>query len=182
MKSNISILGMYNYDDSIFEFLMIPDGIEKEYVINNILLECAELELIYPRPSVLKEAIKYWSLKMFPTWKRKYDALLIEYSPLENYDRYEDSSDEFKIDNEQSNTNINSVSAFNAEEFKNSDRSIIEGTSGSTQYNKHNAHLHGNIGVTTSQQMLTDEMKVADFNIVDIIVEDFKKRFTLLIY
>lgn len=40
----------------------------------------------------------------------------------------------------------------------------------------------GNIGVTTTQKMISAEREVAMFNIIDFIINDFKKRFCLLIY
>ena len=51
----LSIMGMYEYDPSIFDGLDIPTYtdpdevthiIDKNTVINNIVLQCAELELI----------------------------------------------------------------------------------------------------------------------------------------
>lgn len=44
-------------------------------------------------------------------------------------------------------------------------------------------HTTGNIGVTTSQQMLEQEIEVAaKLNVMKIIVESFKERFCLLVY
>lgn len=44
-------------------------------------------------------------------------------------------------------------------------------------------HTSGNIGVTTSQQMLEQEIEVsAKLNIIKMIVESFKERFCLLVY
>ena len=44
-------------------------------------------------------------------------------------------------------------------------------------------HTSGNIGVTTSQQMLEQEIEVAaKLNVMRIIVESFKERFCLLVY
>ena len=40
----------------------------------------------------------------------------------------------------------------------------------------------GNIGVTTTQQMLEEERKLAVFSIVEYIVNDFKNRFCVMIY
>lgn len=40
----------------------------------------------------------------------------------------------------------------------------------------------GNIGVTTTQQMISAEREIAVFNIIDFIINDFKERFCLLIY
>ena len=42
---------------------------------------------------------------------------------------------------------------------------------------------YGNIGVTTSQDMLTQEMEVAKIiNVIPIIIESFKNRFCLMVY
>ena len=44
-------------------------------------------------------------------------------------------------------------------------------------------HTTGNIGVTTSQQMLEQEIEVAaKLNVMKIITESFKERFCLLVY
>ena len=40
----------------------------------------------------------------------------------------------------------------------------------------------GNIGVTTTQQMIKEEREVDQFNIYDYIVQSFKRRFCLLVY
>lgn len=40
----------------------------------------------------------------------------------------------------------------------------------------------GNIGVTTSQQMIEAERELAKFNIYDFIIESFKNRFCILVY
>ena len=41
---------------------------------------------------------------------------------------------------------------------------------------------HGNIGVTTSQQMIESEREVSLYNIIDVIINSFKNRFCLQIY
>ena len=46
-----------------------------------------------------------------------------------------------------------------------------------------NNHTSGNIGVTTSQMMLEQEIEVsAKLNVIKMIVESFKDRFCLLVY
>lgn len=40
----------------------------------------------------------------------------------------------------------------------------------------------GNIGVTTTQTMITQEREVDKFNIIDYIIDSFKQRFCLLVY
>ena len=44
-------------------------------------------------------------------------------------------------------------------------------------------HIHGNIGVTTSQQMLEAEIAIAEkINMYDYITRDFKMHFCVLVY
>lgn len=45
------------------------------------------------------------------------------------------------------------------------------------------SHISGNIGVTTSQMMLTQEVEVAPLlNVMNMIVQSFKERFCILVY
>ena len=46
----------------------------------------------------------------------------------------------------------------------------------------HEGHLYGNIGVTTSMQMLTEELKGRHTDIYQIIVDEFKRQFCLMVY
>ena len=47
---------------------------------------------------------------------------------------------------------------------------------------KHDAHLFGNIGVTTSQQMLKDELDINTWNIYEHITDLFLNEFAIYIY
>lgn len=81
----LSILGLYNHDKTIFDAMVLPDGVDKDIVINNILLECAELEVIYPSWPAMAFGIEYWSKKELPVWRKLYDTTVLEYDPLTNY-------------------------------------------------------------------------------------------------
>lgn len=48
--------------------------------------------------------------------------------------------------------------------------------------NERVGNASGNIGVTTSQEMLFQELEVAKRNTYDFIIESFKNRFCLLVY
>lgn len=47
---------------------------------------------------------------------------------------------------------------------------------------KHELWKRGNQGVTTTQQMIREEQELAKINFDDYIIEEFKKRFCLLVY
>lgn len=57
-----------------------------------------------------------------------------------------------------------------------------ETTDNSKDNATHDGHVHGNIGVTSTQDLLIQERKIAEFNIYDYIINSFKKRFCLLVY
>lgn len=93
MKSLLSILTLYNYDDSVFDNLLLPAGVEKEDIVNNLLLELAELEIIYPSFDTMKSAIGFWSKKEMPVWEKMYATTQFEYEALENLWRTEQMTD-----------------------------------------------------------------------------------------
>lgn len=62
-----------------------------------------------------------------------------------------------------------------------------ESNNGSTVYGhklttKHDLHVHGNIGTVTAQKMITEEREIAMFNLYDMMIQDFKDRFLILVY
>ena len=90
--ANLSIMGLYNNDETVLDLMQFPDGFteaQKQNVKENILIECAEFEFLYPAPAVAKSIIGIWSQKEKPYWNRVYQASLAEYNPIENYRRNE---------------------------------------------------------------------------------------------
>lgn len=83
----------HNINQSLFDNLILPTGLTKTTLTDNILLRGGEFEVQYGDPDFLRSAIGSWSNKWMPTMQRWVDALAIEYNPLENYDRMEDWTD-----------------------------------------------------------------------------------------
>ena len=46
----------------------------------------------------------------------------------------------------------------------------------------HELHAHGNIGSTTTQKLIREQRYIELFNMYDIIIENFKMRFCILVY
>lgn len=166
----LSIASMYAYDTTIFDNMELPNGVDRDTLIFNLLSETAELEVLYPNVPFMKEMLKMWSAKELPVWERMYRTTTLEYNPIENYDRIEEFTDV------NSGHAISRVAAFN----ENSLTPSGDGDTNSTS--TRNGRTHGNIGVTTSQQMIEAERKVSEFNIIDYITDSFKRRFCLMVY
>lgn len=55
-------------------------------------------------------------------------------------------------------------------------------TGNGTEGHKENARMHGNIGVTTNQQMINEEIELRKINIYELIALDFENEITIPVY
>ena len=92
--ANISPLGLYTWDNTLFDQMIIPSALDKDILIQNLLAETAEFEVLYPNPIILKNLIGVWSRKNIDVWNRLYETTQYEYNPIENYNRYETGSED----------------------------------------------------------------------------------------
>lgn len=274
--ATMTLIGLYNYDDTIFDNLTVPESLDKDTLVNNILLRSGDFECLYTRPDFIKFAIGVWSNKWQATMEKWSEALAIDYEPLQNYDRNESWSDtktgtqtdvqtgdqtnvrsgdqtnvrsgnqtntrsgdqtnvktgNIKEQSDGGNTNTNEVSAFDGgSSYTPHDKQTFDtDQSNTTTYNSvqdkltfnnfeekltfnnvqdkltfnsvqekltfnsvqnqrtdnlsdgHTGRVYGNIGVTTSQQMLEAELKVRAWNIYEHITDLFLTEFVLPIY
>lgn len=230
MSATVSLLGLSRINPGILNELVLPDGLDTDLVKDNLLAETAELEVIYPDAFFMQAMIGRWSAKELPIWTRLYKTTLLDYNPIENYDRMEEwtegENSARSVDAETtgnsttdstgstntsgtttaSDTGQKFVSAYNELDFtpteKNTDTQ--SGSSDTEQHEEGNVKVktaadtttnetekrdlvrsgrtHGNIGVTTSQQMIVSEREVSLYNIIDVIITSFKNRFCLQIY
>lgn len=91
--SLLTVEGLYNYDITLFDGFNVPEGLVKQIAIDAILMRTRELELLYPDFTYMKNRITIWSNKYQINWKKLYDTTVLEYNPIENYDRMEDFTD-----------------------------------------------------------------------------------------
>lgn len=107
----LSILGLYNYvkakgENDLFEFLNVPETVEKDVVVNNILMQAAPFEILYPDADVLRDMIGIWSdahAIMWEKWAETWE-LSQEFNPLENFDRSESETEQHSGQDMQTNT------------------------------------------------------------------------------
>jgi hypothetical protein len=223
--SLLTVEGLYNYDNTLFDGFNVPEGVVKQIAIDTILMRTRELEILYPDFTYMKNRITIWSNKHQINWKKLYDTTVLEYNPIENYDRMEDwtdTDDETSTsarDNTRNTTNtvkstrtnevLNSVnvtdqntafntgladhakqitdgdmtengSITNTETGKDTENENVNG--GRTGRHTRTGRAHGNIGVTTAQQMIQSERDLVVFNLYDVIAESFIENFCLMVY
>lgn len=209
--AEFTLIGFEKYlqasDSSLFADVVLPEGIDKEVLLDTIILKGGEFEPVYLDPYFMKSAIKSWSIKWNRTFTKWLTALSIDYNPLENYDRFEEWANNSTDDRTESatahdvsnstgsGTTNNGRSAYNsASDYNKHDNSVTnslgsnESTAnteaeGSNKHNDtHSGRMHGNIGVTTSQQMLQSELDIAKWSLYDQIADMFINEFLIMIY
>lgn len=232
--ATMTIAGMYQFKNGLFDNLNLPDGINKEDVIKQILLDGSNFEILYSDFKFMQESIGLWSNSWYRTFEKWQKALSLEYNPIENYDRMEDWTDsstnkmnrnsvenrnlsnsmksnrnlQSVTKNTGSDTNLHNVSPYDSGAYVADSQDIANinnqsetadtgtmssnGTDSGTVTNIgndssntdsiHKGRVHGNIGVTTTQTMLKQELKIARFNLIKQISDVFIKDFCIMVY
>ena len=251
-SATMSVMGLYNWDNTIFDLMSLPESLDKDTLVDNLLIELAELEVIYPNPVVMKNLIGVWSAKQLDIWERLYATTQYEYNPIENYDRQESGTDSGNDTATHTGTDSRTESitdggtegvatslakigqdsvigtdtkghwkaAFDStasgdddglvKETRDQDdgsttttygntetgsstttfgktQSVTEGKTYGSQLatlksGSHTLRAHGKIGVTTTQEMIRQQREIEQFNLYDIIIDDFRNRFCILVY
>lgn len=213
-QSKITLIGMESYlqpDNSLFEGLTLPEGIDKETLIGVITLRCQEFELLYQDPDFMTAAITLWGKKNYWTFDKWIKLINKQYDPLYNKDYYEESSDTHSgsahssgnsqttndLQTNTNATNTHSEKAYNSgstfvpttkDETTSgtADTGTVSGTFGNDtedSYTKgHQYHGYGNIGITSAQALFQKEIDVARFNLMNQIADLFCQEFCIMIY
>lgn len=278
MPATMTILGLYDYDMHIFDNFNVPQGMDKATSINKILLDCYELEILYPNPNILKILIGHWSDVNQDIWSKLYATEHFDYNPIWNVDAditekgtayknragnnsttgsgsetesgtdyrnkagnntEETSGSGTDFRNKAGNntetgtddsTSTNSVKGFNSDTWAEHEKTVIdddttktgtyaEGETGGNTQNENKSGTFaegetggdsrtrtisdgksgnfsedesggddrtirrtGNIGVTTTQQMIREEREIDNFSTYQFIADSFKRQFCLMVY
>ena len=274
--ARLTLNGMYQYDPTLFDGMILPEDYDRDALLAEIMTRCGQLYPYHQVPAILKSNIRLWFSRNFLNFDRIMEALLADYNPIENYDRHEewtrtpDLTDEAKHtgkdtlqlsgkDSDQLSgtdtttrtyTNYNetstrtgtdtvekTVSAFDSSVYEPSEKTVetfgsvadsknITGSyADATSYGKkdettygrkdettygrkdettygrkdeqsfnstvtdrhtgteeYESRIHGNIGVTTSQQMIQSEIELRQFDIYSDIARRFEREFIVQIY
>ena len=102
LKAMVTPLSLYMLDETVFDGLTLPTmpenptdypdlfvqgfELDREVLVNNILMETGEMECLYPDPDFFKFAVTQWSKKELHVWQELYNTLFYKYNPLWNKD------------------------------------------------------------------------------------------------
>ena len=255
----LTLIGMYNYNTSLFDNVNLPEGYDKDTFIDTLLLEHGEKCVLYTDFDFLKYSFGAISRKWYLELTKILEALKADYNPVYNYDRYEVIGDTVKKTfgekttadyNDDNTKNLedkrtanlkdkttydttdtteqvdageveNKVSAFNSSSYEPKEKTItdngkttldkdgtttvdttgtdtiattgtdkrnIKGTlsdksGGEDVTNTHNAHIYGNVGVTTATHMIDEILaQRTEKNLYEIAARIFANELLINLY
>jgi hypothetical protein len=189
LRATMSLLGLYQNNDQLFNDFQIPEDLDKDILVQNLLCECAELEILYPQPYFMQTMIGLWSGKEKPVWDKLYKTTVLEYNPISNYDLEEtwtdneyttndgtanisgNSESDSSVDTERERTsdktsnNEDSKSAYNETTFTPTDRNvgIAEENENIGQNERASANLNSEQNTKTSDNGTRDSTHTGSF-------------------
>lgn len=183
----LSIMGLYNYYPAIFDNFKVPKQIDKQVLINNLILELAELELLYPSADLMRTAIGYWSDSRIHEWERVADVLYNDYDPFVNIKRDErrtiHQTDGSSTSSQGTGTN-NTLGWNNGGMTpRDSSQTNITGNDQGELHRTETYHLEGDSAIRDAQDIVKLEIGIrSEYDLYSYIITEFKNRFCLLVY
>lgn len=222
----LSLLGLMDEDPSVLDNLVLPTAADyadisdiivdhpfvpdKTDFINYLLIETAEIPLLYTEPDTFKKMVGFWSKAKMPEWVNMYRTCLYKYNPLWNkdgtikerrdiaYNKTGSTTDTGTVgrSGSSSGSQEHQVTGYDTNSFSPSSKEITANSGSETTTNNLQGTMaeggttadlferteQGNIGVTSSQELLRQERELAAFNFYEYLMQAFKKQFCIMIW
>lgn len=269
----LSIMGLYNYDNTVLNGLInnlpspekvpidsypdlyyTPEPLDSDALIGELLLECAELEVLYPSVTTMSQAVNVWAITHKKVWQDYYNTMWYKYNPIWNKDGVitrteteernlqnnetrnltreqtgvttttnnltttEENSQTTTPNTTEQTDSVHEVAGYNSNtlvtqsqdtqtvtlggdttvsqdnklentgtmdqdvDLKDKDSGNIDRSDTGTITRTYEDKETGNIGITMTQQMIDAERETINFNIYNMIIQEFKQRFCILVY
>ena len=192
VNANVNLLGNVSTFDFMKEYTdnaeMLDFNINHDY--ENYVLLTSQKEVQNAYQEFVKLVKSHLLLNSYK-YSGMYKTTQLEYNPIENYSMSESgtdtrtpnlsTTDTMNIGTQaNSTTSTDSVSPYDTQTFTDSNKTVVSENNGAredsntktetgTETTKHDFKRSGNIGVTTSQQMLESERKVVNFTFLKIV-------------
>ena len=195
----MTLQGFYEWDNHLFDDVVLPSGLDKDVLIRTIIRKSGDLYSYYQQPDRLKQNITDWfNVAMYEQFKRMYEVITVTYDPIHNFTRT-------KHDFEQNYGNVHSVASGETHRGD-SQENLVNSFDSSTykkdskQEGKENANSSndvttdtsdaltidstesGNIGNIKTTDFIQDELRLRTYNLYNQIASMFEDEFLVQIY
>jgi len=181
--------GSYDINENLHDILVTnADATEIEYLLNrqDRYLSPLFVRILAHNPdeedhliNVSQKLANIILNRFLIGWSKLADAVFADYNPIDNYNMVEQKETDFEehtvTDNDE--TVKQKYAGFNASTPSDVSESVTDGTIDTTKTDtgskaKNELTRRGNIGVTTSQQMIESEYNLRRKNFLDLIYKD----------
>ena len=178
-KMFLSIGSLYKWNENLFDDCIFPEQIDRETLINKLILDTMQIDCLYSDPEFLQAAFGMFCKARIHTWEKIAFTLYHDYNPFINFTRDEkretDYSPNIKTEDVQSGAAWNEESMI--EKNKN-DRSVTGNAKTVETF-----HSEGDSAMYTPTDVAKKEFELrAQADVIEFIINDFKKQFCLCIY
>ena len=183
--------------------------INKNDFVDFLCFECESMSLVIPDYVYLKKAIGTWSGAHVHEWQQLFNTLFYKYNPMWNKDSKTTETEAISKDadnNETTGGNLignqtstgfthgydGGTTQADGYPWTNADKTVGTNSASSTGTRRNQIDEdelrsktvieQGNIGVTQVQDMLKAQREVAMFSIEELIAQEFKKRFCVMLW
>lgn len=205
MHATLSFDGLLIGYPSLFDGLQVPEGVDKETVVENLLISTMELEVMISSGPVMARALAAYSAMRLPSWTRYAKALGLEYNPLDTDERtrtLEHSGEDSNTrspnltttgQNNGSDSTTREVVGFDSAQLQTAEKNTTQLGTGNTITSTGTDKTEGTNRFTdtetyqgrtgkSAQSLVSAEITLASENVVAKIVDDIKQKFCLLVY
>lgn len=193
-----TLKAMYDYNSELFSSFKWKQGKDlSSYVLTKTILRRWGDALPYLQDAdELRYEIGYWSESVADTLGKLYDIYYADYNPLHNYDRKESLTETPNVTTTDTTTHTgsdvttNAKAGYNSTALQQTEQNIFsphvqdKNVRLETGSRRQDNHISGNIGVTTSIDMLASEIKYrgGGFSVYNTIADMFADEFLCTVF
>ena len=185
----LNFLDILTLKPNFFDDADIDSRLDKDELKMAILARCGTLLPFYTNSEMFKAFSDSFFKQRKNIISKLIDTTEFDYNPIDNYDRIEEVHRKLDstVNGESGNksTQENQVSAYDSSQYQPKDKLIgdVAITDKKTDDTTEDVttRTHGNIGVTTTQQMIERERKVVLFNVYHWIAIEFEQNFFICV-
>lgn len=179
----VTLMGLYNYDGTIFDGLSLPTQLDRDIMISTLLIETSDIGLVQANAAIMKESIRVWSAGKLRSWQKQANVLYEDYDPFVNIKRDEVRTIIQDRDLAGTNTGTVATAAWDTSDMTDRQTNDIKSTDTGKITTTETFHLEGDSAITDAQDVARKEILLrAEYEMFNIILQDFKKRFCIQVY
>ena len=82
-RATMNLFSLMTFDPTLFNDITLPSGMDNDIMTDAIFDRCAECDLLWTEPALVKSKINAWFKRKYTNIDKLYQTVLAEYNILE---------------------------------------------------------------------------------------------------